>query len=209
MMFLVPVGGVVDPRFGILTTPGHKGVPAGIKAGLPWAVDNQAFTVGFDAGVFLPWLETMEPYRETCLFVPPPDVVGDACQTLALFEQWWHQFDGWPLAFIAQDGQERLDFPDSVLWGTLFVGGTTHWKLSARAMECIKRAQILGKHIHIGRVNWWRRYAHFRAMEGSDGWTCDGTRTRYDGTRGALAAWGNYQSQLALFGHLPGGDSGG
>lgn len=38
MKFLAPVGGNVD-FYGIITAPNHRGVPAGIKAGLPWAGD--------------------------------------------------------------------------------------------------------------------------------------------------------------------------
>ena len=194
MKFLLPVGGIVDDRFGILTTPGHKGIPAGIVAGLDWAADNQAFTKGFDADVFFPWLDSMLPYRSECLFVPVPDVVGDAVATLSNYWHWFQHFAGWPVAFVVQDGQEDLAFPGDE-WRVLFIGGSTEWKVSDAAASVIQRAQRLGKRIHIGRVNWWKRYAHFRGMEGSDDFTCDGTRTRFDGTTKTVVAWAEYMER--------------
>ena len=207
---LLPVGGIVDHRFGIMTTPGHKGIPAGIVAGMDWAADNQAFTQGFEPGVFFPWLKSMLPYRETCLFVPLPDWVGDAAVTIRNFNMWRYKFTGWPCAFVAQDGQENLDFPDPRLWITLFVGGTTEWKVSEAAYSVIQEAQRLEKYIHIGRVNWWKRYQHFAGMPGAERWTFDGTRTRYDGTQKTVEAWADYMERdVQLRFPIPCGDSGG
>jgi hypothetical protein len=159
-----------------------------------WAADNQAFT-GFSPGRFFPWLETMQDYRELCLFVACPDLPGDACGTLALFDRWAGRLAGWPVAFVAQDGQEEKDFPPSDLWQVLFVGGSTAWKVSAGAQAVIKRAQAQEKGVHIGRVNWWRRFRLFAEMYGSEKFTCDGTRTRYDGVEKTLAAWADYQGR--------------
>jgi hypothetical protein len=209
MRFLLPIGGVVDNRFGILTTPSHKGVVAGILAGIEWAADNEAFTKDFDLDIYFPWLDKMKPYRDTCIFVSVPDKVGDAVETLRLFEHWRAHFEGWPVAFVAQDGQEHLPFPAD--FDTLFVGGSTEWKLSQGAVSCIKRAQALGKRIHIGRVNYWARYNHFRNLEGSHEWTCDGTRQRFQGVERTVRAWAGYMDrgrrQLRL--PLPPGNSGG
>ena len=100
--FLLPVGGVVDPRFGILTTHQHKSVPAGILAGMEWAADNCAFShAGFNADIFFPWLASMTAFRSTCLFVVVPDVVGDATATLDRWVRYAPQMAGWPLAFVA------------------------------------------------------------------------------------------------------------
>ena len=205
MMFLLPVGGVVDHRFGIMTTPGHKGIPAGIKAGMLWAADNEAFTRGFESVRFFSWLKTMEPYRKTCIFVPVPDVVGDAAQTLANFEKWRENFGGWPVAFVGQDGQENSELPTD--YDCLFVGGSTEWKLSADCESVIRQAQRDKKHIHIGRVNWWRRFNHFHKMEDSNGWTCDGTRQRFEGIEKTMAAWARYMAAPRQLGfYLFGGD---
>ena len=196
MKFLLPVGGVVDHRFGIITTPAHGGIVDGIKAGMVWAADNEAFTVGFKPERFFPWLERMKPYRDTCLFITVPDVVGDAVATLARWDKWVHRFTSWPLAFVAQNGQESLPMPAS--FDALFIGGSTEWKESGAAIECIKRGQKRGTHIHIGRVNWGRRYRMFRVLEGSEHFTCDGTRTRFAGVDKSLSAWGAYQAQPPL-----------
>jgi len=190
MKFLIPVGGVTDDAFGVLTSYKHNGVPSGIVAGLPWAADNCAFGGQFDGARFAAWLDTMTPYRDTCLFVAVPDVVGDATATQASWREWSPRLTGWPLAFVCQDGQQTGDIPDCA---AVFVGGTTAWKLSDMARACIAEGQRRGLHIHIGRINWWRRYAHFRAMPGSDDFTCDGTRTRFEGVERTLDAWKLYQ----------------
>lgn len=195
MRFLVPVGGVVSGVYGVLTSYAHRGVPAGVTAGLPWAGDNCAFT-GFDAARFTSWLERMTAYRDTCLFVAVPDVVGDAPATLARYAAWSQAMQDWPLAYVAQDGSEDHDIPASAK--ALFVGGSTVWKESAAAVEMIRRGQKRNLHIHVGRVNWRRRYWMFRLLEGSESFTCDGSRTRFDGTERTIAAWRSYESQRPL-----------
>lgn len=190
MRFLVPVGGVVDPAFGVLTSPAHNGVPSGIVAGMAWGADNGAFTASFDPEGFVTWLDTMRPYRATCLFVAVPDVVGDSGATLQRWHEWQQRLIDWPLAFVCQDGQKPHDIPTDC--AAVFIGGTTAWKLGEQARACIAWAVENGRHVHIGRVNWWRRYAHFRAMPGSDSFTCDGTRTRFEGREGTLFAWKRY-----------------
>lgn len=87
MQFLLPLGGTVDSRFGILTSYQHGGIVVGVKAGLRWAADNGAFSKGFDPAQFLAWMKSMEPYRETCIFVAVPDVVADSVATRRLWEQ--------------------------------------------------------------------------------------------------------------------------
>ena len=209
MMFLVPTGGLLGSCFGILTSPGHRGIPAGIKSGMIWAADNQAYTKGFMGNEYFEWLDRATEYRDTCLFVACPDVVGNARKTLELFEKWHNRFEGWPVAFVAQDGQENLEFPPSDQWQALFIGGSTIWKMSDGAIECIRRAQKLGKHIHIGRVNYMRRYQHFASLDGSEGFTCDGTRIRF-GRDKAIDDWKKYMvspKQYGLF--VSGGDSAG
>ena len=214
MRFLLPVGGIVDHRFGILTAPNHTGVPIGIQKGMDWAgdigcLDGPSFVKRIDLDATYRWLtDEMSPYWWQCLFIAGSDMVGGAKRTLEAFEQFSIRLGGWPLAYCAQDGQEDLPFP-SQAWEVLFVGGTTEWKLSEACYSVIQRAQALGKRIHIGRVNWWKRYAHFRAMPGSEDWTCDGTRTRFNGTRRTVAAWADYMERFyqARF-SLPLSDSG-
>jgi len=204
MRFLLPVGGITDFRFGILTSPQHSfaGIPQGITEGMDWAADlgcedGPEYVKRLDPDTALPWLDSMLPYRARCLFVTVPDVLENAMRTIDAYWRWNQHFAGWPLAFVAQDGQERLAFPDND-WQVLFVGGSTDWKLGIGCEDVIQRAQALGKQIHIGRVNYWRRYAHFRRMLGSEEWTCDGTRIRFEGTHRAIAAWAGYMAQPPL-----------
>lgn len=232
MKFMLPVGGIVDHRFGILTSPGHKGIPIGIVEGMQWAADNQAFTQGFNPDVFFTWLETMLPYRETCLFVAVPDVVGDCLATLENFRKWRSYFDGWRVAFVAQDGQEDLELPTSqdftdwiydncedenydykqmeLEWllecadfDVIFVGGSTDWKLSQGAIDVIRLAQRINKHIHIGRVNNWKRYIHFAKLQKDKEFTCDGTKTRFDGVEKTIKLWSGYMERYERQIHLP------
>lgn len=195
MRFLVPVGGVTRGVYGVLTSYQHYGPAAGVVSGLPWAGDNCAYT-GTDASRFMTWLEAMTPYRATCLFIAVPDVVGDAAATLAQYAAWRDMMHGWPLAYVAQDGSEDHPVPPDAT--ALFIGGSTPWKESAAAINMIRRGQAAGLHIHIGRVNWGRRYRMFRVLAGSEHFTCDGTRTRFEGVERTLNAWRNYENQPPL-----------
>jgi hypothetical protein len=199
MRFLLPIGGHIPEHFaGVLTGPGHAtaygDMPKAIKDGAVWAADNQAFTKGFDPAVFFPWLKMMEPYRDRCLFVTVPDCVGDCQRTRSMWNDWSVWLSDWPRAFVGQDGE--TDIPETA--NALFVGGTTDWKLSQQAADLIQLARDRGLHVHIGRVNWGRRYRHFQRMPGSEHFTCDGTRTRFDGREKTLAAWSGYQAQGVL-----------
>lgn len=202
MKFLYPVGGVEDAP-GIITAPNHGGVVAGIKAGLPWAVDagcleGPPYVKRVDFPELFEWLRLVRPYRQRCLFVAAGDIVGDAVATLETYEEFARYFlsAGWPFAYVAQNGAESLPIPETA--GAVFIGGDTEWKESMAAVSVIRRAQAMGKHIHIGRVNWRRRYELFRVLSGSEDFTCDGTRTRFDGVDKTIAAWEGYMAQPPL-----------
>lgn len=198
MRFLYPTGGKIpESAGGVLVTPSTRGIPTAISQGQSWAGDNQAFTKGFDETRFFPWLYgTMAPFKATCLFVTVPDVVGDAQATLDLFQHYRRDFGDWPVAFVAQDGQELLSLPDD--FDVLFVGGSTEWKESRFVIRIIKQAQELEKQIHIGRVNWGRRYRLFSILKGSNLFTCDGTRPRFEGIEKTRQAWEAYTAQKPL-----------
>lgn len=150
--------------FGVMTSPAHGTIPLGIVEGRWFAVDNEAYTRPFDPDRFFGYLELLAPFCRM-LFVSCPDVVGDARATLELYKKWAYQIKRHhcPVAFVAQDGQECLEFPIAFDW--LFIGGTTGWKMSDAADECIRRAKKLGKRVHVGRVNSIRRIRHFQIME--------------------------------------------
>lgn len=195
MKFLAPIGGLTT-AYGIVTAPNHWGIPLDIKRGKFWAGDlgclmgpNYVKKIDFNA---LPvWLSKMEYYRSRCLFLAGGDIVENAEATLETYEEFKSYFDGWPMAYVAQNGAEALPIPSDCV--AVFIGGDTAWKESYEAVLVINRAQSAGKHIHIGRVNWWRRYELFRALPGSEKFTCDGTRPRYDGVQKTLEAWGDYE----------------
>jgi hypothetical protein len=135
-----------------------------------WAIDNGAFA-SFDEKAFWKLLDRESHHKQDCLFLTVPDVVSSARRTLEIFEQWAPRLDGWKLAFACQDGQEHLPIPwDDI--GAVFIGGSTNWKASHHAIHIIQAAKILGKHVHIGRINDWLRWKHFEEL-GAD--TCDGT----------------------------------
>lgn len=132
------------------------------KPGMPFAVDNGAFS-SFDSAAFLSLLEREKPHRDLCRWVAVPDVVGSARRTLECFDHWRRVLRPWPLALVAQDGQETLPIP----WGfieAVFIGGTTEWKTSQYAEQIIKAGKIMGKWVHVGRVNTPNRFDHFRRM---------------------------------------------
>ena len=167
MIYLWPGAGLngtdTPDYFGIMARPSDESVALGIKAGRRWACDNEAFTRGFEPDRFFLFLDKLKPWRDTCLFIVCPDVVGDAWQTLWLYSEWadrCRQFG--PVAFVAQDGQEGIEFPFIFDW--LFIGGTTEWKMSPAADSCIQRAKRMGKPVHVGRVNSIKRILHFAQM---------------------------------------------
>ena len=108
--------------------------------------------MGFQPKRMFAFLETLQPWRKTCLFVVCPDVVGDAAATLALYRTWAHEIKRYgPVAFVAQNGQESHPLPVAFDW--LFIGGTTAWKLgpganrasgkrNGSASQCISGASI-------------------------------------------------------------------
>lgn len=142
-----------------------------------FAIDNGAYSQ-FNANGFATLLNRNKDKRQNCLFVCVPDVVGDARRTLEIFQHRQAFVPSfWPLALVAQDGIENLDIPWG-LFSCLFIGGTTAWKDSSAVEPLIKTAQILRKHVHVGRVNTYRRYRRFACL-GCD--TCDGSGvSQYD-----------------------------
>jgi hypothetical protein len=148
-----------------------------------FAIDNGAFS-RFDRTSFESLLEREKNAKHLCRFVAAPDVVGSARRTLELFEYWYPRIAGrWPVAFVAQDGQQDLPIPWHLL-DVIFIGGTTAFKMSAAAVEIIKCAQGLGKWVHVGRVNTPGRFEYFEWL-GVD--SIDGTGlARYTHMREAI-----------------------
>lgn len=150
--------------FGVLAVPGDRN---SLPEQGAWAGDNGAFS-GFVEAPFLAMLNKHLWARERCLFVAAPDVVGDCAATGALFDTWGGRIRdrGYRVALVAQDGLTW----DTTPWDDLdaiFIGGSTEFKLGADAARIAVEAQLLGKWVHMGRVNTARRL-HYAAAVGCD-----------------------------------------
>jgi hypothetical protein len=124
---------------------------------------------------------------------------------------------GIPVALVAQNGAEAHapTWDAAGEWDVLFIGGAPQcpschwvrsespdrrstcprcscslreWKLSADAKLCVDEARLLGKWVHVGRVNSWRRLRHLASWNVD---SVDGTYLAFgpdrNGTR--LAGW--------------------
>lgn len=152
----------------------------------PWGIDNGGYSK-FDADAFGALLEREKHHRAKCLFVTVPDIVSSARRTLEVFAIWRSKliFNGWKVAFACQDGQEHLPMPWAEI-DAVFIGGSTNFKCGEGAAHIIKAAKILGKWVHIGRVNHPARFDHFEKL-GADSF--DGTGVaRYSHMREAIAS---------------------
>lgn len=116
-------------------------------------------------------LKKHDSRRHLCRFVAAPDVVGCARRTVECFRHWQPRLQLWPLAFVAQDGQEDMDIPWE-LCSAVFIGGSTEWKMGRHAAAIVKAAKVMGKWCHVGRINTPGRYEYFDEL-GAD--SCDGT----------------------------------
>lgn len=144
-------------HLGVLLTPKNRNsVKAVLATGLPWAIDNGAYS-GFNAHAFVRLCLKAEG-RPRLLWVACPDVVGDAARTLVDFCRWQPALRllNLPVALVGQDGLEDLHVPWD-LFTCLFLGGSTEWKLSHAAWDLAREAKRRGKLVHMGRVNSLRR----------------------------------------------------
>lgn len=155
----------------ILTPKQGNVLPGGVE----WCADNGCFGKGYpgDAEWFA-WLAAFTPEQVSrCRFAVAPDVVGDAAGTLARSTPWLARVRelGFPVAYVAQNGQEALPVPWDA-FDALFLGGDTEWKLGPAARELVRQAKARGKWVHMGRVNSARRMRYAAAI-GCD--SADGT----------------------------------
>lgn len=147
-----------------------------------FAIDNGAFSK-FDKSKFWGLLERERTNLGLCRFVAVPDVVGSARRTLEIFDYWSPLLQEWPLALVAQDGQEDLPIPWDRI-AAIFIGGTTEWKMGPCASACVKAGKAMGKWVHVGRVNTPARFEYFDKL-GAD--SIDGTGlSRYSWMRKAI-----------------------
>lgn len=136
-----------------------------------WILDNGMFTKKNSIKDIFVYMRRMRKYKHNCKFVVCPDEVGNALMTQYYYRQfsWRIKAMGWPVAFVAQDGQESYELPQIV--DAVFIGGTTKWKLSRGADICIEQAKRRQLWVHVGRVNSKKRILHFwkRGVDSVDG----------------------------------------
>ena len=175
------------------------------NAGEVFAIDNGAFS-RFDAKKFKSILQRDEQHKAKCLFVTVPDIVGNARRTLELWRCRHRFVKGWPLALVMQDGMEDFDIP----WHDLqavFIGGRDPWKDSQASQDIVKTAKTLGVHVHVGRVNAYKRWKLFSDL-GAD--TCDGSGiAMYDHMLINIESKIADDGQPTLFSDVPEDQSGG
>ena len=133
-----------------------------VRPGARYAIDNGAFSAWDEKG-FLSLLDREWEARDLCRFVAVPDIVGSARRTLEVFAHWAPKLTGWPLALVAQDGQEHLPIPWESI-EAIFIGGTNDFKLGRAAEQAVRAAKMLGKWVHVGRVNTPERLEYFERM---------------------------------------------
>lgn len=139
---------------------------------LVYGVDNGAFTSLKIKGL-TNLLRRNLAFRAGALFVAVPDKVGCHRTTLKLYEDYKHIAEGWPKAFVAQDGFDGAPECDAI-----FIGGTNAFKDSAEALDVVAHFLSIGKHVHVGRVNAPSRFMRFH---NAGAHTCDGSGvSRYD-----------------------------
>lgn len=117
--------------------------------GIPYGLDNGCFQ-RFERAAWERLLDDADNDRP--VFVTLPDVVGDAQRTAELFEAFWSRTQELPRALVLQDGIERVQIPWSDIVA-VFIGGSDRFKTSPEAFAAAKAAKMLGKWVHVGRVN--------------------------------------------------------
>lgn len=162
-------------RFGHLITP-RSGNSIRSVAGKAWGADNDAFggwseQKGRNFSKMLGRI-CRDGTPDNCKFIAIPDEVANARVTLERFRRYAPMVKacGFPIALVAQDGIGDTDIPWDE-FDSLFIGGTTDFKLSQEAEELIVHAKSIGKWVHVGRVNTLKRFRHFVEIgaDSSDG----------------------------------------
>ena len=140
---------------------------------MPYGLDNGCYTE-FKRLTWDRMLNEAEDKRP--VFVCLPDVVGDARRTLDLFTYFESHTSGLPRALVLQDGIGDFSIPWDQL-DAVFVGGSDKFKTSPECLNACKAAKMIGKWVHVGRVNEPRRFQQWVGLADS----CDGSGiSRFD-----------------------------
>jgi len=118
-------------------------------AGVPYGLDNGCFSGTLPKA----WDRLLDEAEEhTPVFVAMPDIFGSARRTMDLFTYFELKTNGLPRALVLQDGIADVEIPWDKI-SAIFVGGTDAFKIAPEAINAAKCAKMLGKWIHVGRVN--------------------------------------------------------
>lgn len=163
-------------RLGVMVSYAHMLLPEGAE----WAMDNGCFGTRYPYpgdDIYLKRMEQLAPVSGSCRFITAPDVVCDPVGTLEKSLPMLPRIRkaGFPVAFVAQDGVEDMDTPWEE-FDTLFLGGSTRWKLGPGAARIAAEALKRDIPVHMGRVNTRRRLRHAKRLGCS---SADGTFLRY------------------------------
>jgi hypothetical protein len=162
-------------------------------AGCPYALDNGCFSGKLPKA----WGRMLDEAHEVRpLWVTLPDVVGDARRTLELFARFEDRAQGLPKALVLQDGIGNLPIPWDRI-SAVFIGGSDEFKVSREAKAAATAARMLGKLVHVGRVNTAARVRDWLGLADS----IDGSGiSRYDHMLAdVLAAISGKSPQSSLF----------
>jgi len=118
-------------------------------SGRPYGLDNGCFSTFHEQT----WLTLVEEAREQKpVFVCLPDIVGSAQRTSELADFYMGKLNGLPRALVLQDGIEKVHI-EWRYYSAVFVGGSDAFKSSKECYDAVKAAKMLGKWVHVGRVN--------------------------------------------------------
>jgi hypothetical protein len=132
-------------------------------SGQPYGLDNGCFS-GHLPKAWDRLLEEAEEHRP--VFVCLPDVVGSARRTMDLFTYFERRTNGLPRALVLQDGIGDVEIPWSKI-SAVFVGGTDAFKVAPEAIAAARCAKMLGKWVHVGRVNEAKRVQNWLGLADS------------------------------------------
>ena len=143
-----------DYEFWQLRTP----LTANAIGDRPYGLDNGCFKT-FDQKTWERLVDETETIK-MAKFICLPDIVGNAQRTMELFEEFELRTNGLPRALVLQDGINNVSIPWRKI-SAVFVGGSDAFKISPEAIQTCRTAKMLGKWVHIGRVNTVERLSNW------------------------------------------------
>ena len=141
-----------------------------LESDIPWCLDNGMFTGKFEVAFWLKRIEAFYEYKNTCVFIAIPDVIGDCSATLAQFSHYRSMVKDFPVALVSQDGIKKQ--AHNIPWDDfdcLFIGGSDEHKLGKEGGWILNQAKKRDKWVHVGRVNSSKRILQFWRADSWDG----------------------------------------